>query len=186
MISSRKKAGIISLTHFVAGKIDVEKTANRSLASHVRVCFLDDAKLYWLIPTSCLVLLTSVWLMLSPGVIYSTRLVRDLLFNLDGAWRLYTGQILHVDFHDPLGTLPFAITALGFQLVGIKPIAFVVGECVLAVGLMALAIVAAKDRLPTLPAFLFVSMCTMLVLVPMIIGESPSAFTFITSYNRFG
>jgi hypothetical protein len=43
----------------------------------------------------------------------------DLLFILDGAWRLYTGQVLHVDFHYPIGTLPFLITILGFHLVGI-------------------------------------------------------------------
>jgi hypothetical protein len=186
MISSRKKAEIFSLTHFVAEEIDVDKTANRFLGSLARACFFDDAQLRWLIPASCLVLFASIWLMLSPGVIYSSDKTWDLLFNLEGAWRLYTGQVLHVDFHDPLGTLPFAITALGFQLVGIKPIAFVVGECVLAVALMALAIVAVKDRLPTLPGFLFVSMCVELVLVPVTIGDEPSRFTFAMGYNRLG
>jgi hypothetical protein len=158
----------------------------RFLASVVRVSFFDDAKSLWLISTSCLVLFASMWLVLSPGVVYSIVMTWDLLFNLDGAWRLYSGQVLHVDFHHPLGTLPFAMTALGFQLIGIKPIAFVVGECVLATTLAVLAISAVKDRLPTLPGCLFVSICILLVLAPVAIGDQANQFTFAMGYNRFG
>jgi hypothetical protein len=110
----------------------------------------------------------------------------DLLFNLEGAWRLYSGQVLHVDFHHSLGVLPFAITALGFQLLGVKPIAFVVGECILATALTVLAIAAVKDRLPTLPGCLFVSVCILLVLVPVTVGDQVGQFTFAMGYNRFG
>jgi hypothetical protein len=91
-----------------------------------------------------------------------------------------------LDFHDVFGELPYAITALGFQLVGVQPIAFVVGECALAVVLTVAATVAVKDRLPSLPAFLFVSFNILLVLVPMTIGNRPGEFTFAMGYNRFG
>jgi hypothetical protein len=124
--------------------------------------------------------------MLSPGVAYSREMIWDFFYNLEGAWRLYNGQGLHADFHDPLGALPFALTALGFQLVGAKPIAFVIGECVLAVVLTILAILAVRDRLPTLPAFLFVSMCAMLVVVPLSVGDNLPDFTFAMAHNRFG
>jgi hypothetical protein len=110
----------------------------------------------------------------------------DLLFNLDGAWRLYIGQLSHIDFENVFGTLPFAITALGFELIGIKPVAFIVGECLLATVLTVFAIIAVKDRLPILPGFLFVSLCATTVLVPGITGEDPSRLTFAMGYNRFG
>jgi hypothetical protein len=167
-------------------KIEMCDTRHRFLSPFVRVCFLDSEKLYWLIPASCAVWLASVLLMLSAGVIHSNAATWDLLFNLEGAWRLYTGQVLHVDFHDVLGDLPFAITALGFQIIGLKPIAFVVGECVLAAVFTAFAIVTVKDRLPTVPAFLFIFMNVLLILVPTVIGDWPVEFTFAMAYNRFG
>ena len=167
-------------------QIGVDSTMKRFLAPLVHVCFFGDAKLRWLLPASFLMWAVSVWLMLSPGVIYSKELTWDLLFNLEGAWRLYTGQVPHLDFHTPSGILTFAITSLGFQLVGVKPIAFVVGECVLAAAFTVLAILAVKDRLPALAGFLFVSICVALVLVPVTVGDQPTAFTFGMSYNRFG
>jgi hypothetical protein len=169
-------------------EIDVDRAANRFLACLVHLFFFEDSKLYWLISASFLVLFASVWLMLSPGLIFSREMTWDLLYNLEGAWRLYTGQVAHVDFHDPLGTLPYEITVLGFKLVGIKPLAFLVGECISAAVFTVLVIVAVKDRLPALPGFLFVSLCVTLVLVPggMTIWDYPSAFTFAMGYNRLG
>jgi hypothetical protein len=180
MISSRRDSCLL------LQKTGGDNTTGRLLASLVRVCFFDDAKLRWLIPASCLVLFASIWLLLSPGIIYSNEMTWDLLFNLDGAWRLYIGQVLHIDFHHPLGTLAFAVTTLGFHLVGVKPIAFVVGECVLAATFAVFALLAVKDRLPTLPGLLFVSMCILLILVPGVIGDGLSELTFAMSYNRFG
>jgi hypothetical protein len=166
--------------------IDAEATASRSLRYIAHVCFFERAKLYWLTLASCFMLFISIYLMLSPGVAYSRKMTWDFLYNLEGAWRLYNGQVLHVDFHDALGTLPFALTVFGFQLVGAKPIAFVIGECVLAILLTILAIIAVKDRLPFLPALLFVSICAMLVVVPLNVGDDLPEFTFAMGHNRFG
>src|ERR1700731_783194 len=99
----------------------------------------------------------ALWAVLSVPVIYSREMTWDLMFNLDGAWRLHAGQVAHVDFHDPVGTLPFAVTALGFYLVGTKPFAFIVGECIVAAVITALAIVAVKDRLALMTGVLFVA-----------------------------
>jgi hypothetical protein len=153
--------------------------------SIARAFFLEDAKLTWLISGISLVFFASLWLILSPGVIYSRAMTWDLLFILEGAWRLYTGQVLHVDFHYPIGALPLSITALGFYLVGVKPIAFLVGEYVLAAVFTVLAVVVVKDRLPALPGFLFVSTCTLLVLVPVDTGHVDT-YTFAMGYDRFG
>ncbi len=41
-------------------------------------------------------------------------MTQDLLFNLSGAWHVYSGHVAHVDFHDASGRLSFLLTALGF------------------------------------------------------------------------
>jgi hypothetical protein len=139
-----------------------------------------------LLALSSALIIPAIWAVLSSPVIYSREMTWDLMFNLDGAWRIYTGQTSHVDFHDPLGTLPFAVTALGFYVVGTKPFAFLVGETIAAGFITALAVVAVKDRLALVPGALFVALCAMLALVPVVIGDLPTEFTFAMAYNRFG
>src|SRR4029450_6787008 len=53
-----------------------------------------------------------------PPVMLSKAMTQDLLFNLSGAWHVYSGHVAHVDFHDASGRLSFLLTALGFHLVG--------------------------------------------------------------------
>src|SRR5690348_2949394 len=177
MTNSPEKTGGFHYLPLPLRKIIMKGAPKRFLASLVHVCLLERANLYWLIPVSCVTLFVSVWLMLSPGLIYSKYMTWDLLFNLEGAWQVYTGQVAHIDFHTPNGTLNFAITALGFEIIGVKPLAFVVGECILAVAITLLAILTVKDRLPFLPGIVFVSMCVGLILVPVTVGDEPTAFT---------
>ena len=169
-------------------KIRLQKAANRFLVWFVPALFFTECNAYWLTSASATVLFACTWLMLSPGLILSRSMVSDLLAILEGAWQLYTGQIAHVDFHTAVGTLPFAITALAFIVVGVKPLAFVVGECLSAAVFMVISIVVVKDRLPALPAFLFIAMCVVIPLVPggIIVWDYPSVFTFAMGYNRFG
>jgi hypothetical protein len=152
----------------------------------LRVMFLTPGRPLQLVVLSVALTVPAIWAVLSVPVIYSREMTWDLMFNLDGAWRIYTGQTPHVDFHDPVGTLPFAITALGFYLVGTKPFAFIVGECIIAAVITALAVVAVRDRLALVPGVLFVALCAMLALVPVAIGDLPTAYTFAMAYNRFG
>ena len=181
------------LINLVGGGFGWSVRVGRFWASAPRMLFLNNAKTVWLISVSFLVLFASVWLILSPGVIYSRAMTWDLLFILEGAWRLYTGQVSHIDFHYPIGVLSFVLTVLGFFVIGLKPIAFLVGECFLAVVLTALSIVVVKDRLPALPGVLFVTMCALLVLAPITTGlvfvpvtsADMVTFTFAMSYNRF-
>src|SRR3979490_2786084 len=98
----------------------------------LRVMVLPPGRPLQLAVLSLALTLPAIWAVLSVPVVYSREMTWDLMFNLDGAWRIYTGQAPHVDFHDPIGTLPFAVTALGFYLVGTKPFAFIVGECIVA------------------------------------------------------
>jgi hypothetical protein len=161
-------------------------TRTGSVDALLRLMFLAPGRLLPLVVLSVALTVPAIWAVLSVPVVYSREMTWDLMFNLDGAWRIYTGQTAHVDFHDPVGTLPFAVTALGFYLVGTKPFAFVVGECIVAAVITALAVVAVKDRLALVPGLLFVTLCAILALVPITIGDLPTAYTFAMAYNRFG
>jgi len=96
-----------------AATLDRNAEADR-LRALMRGMFLTPGGPLPLLALSAVFIIPAIWALLSSPVIYSREMTWDLMFNLDGAWRLYNGQTAHVDFHDPLGTLPFAATALGF------------------------------------------------------------------------
>src|SRR4051812_9820011 len=79
--------------------------------------------------------LAAAWAVLSPPVMLSKAMTQDLLFNLSGAWHVYSGQVPHVDFHDPTGRLSFLLTALGFVLLGPGPFAFLVNVAIMTAAL---------------------------------------------------
>lgn len=132
------------------------------------------------------ILLVAVWLLLAPPTVFSREMSWDLLFNLDGAWNLWNGRQLHVDVHDPLGTLTFGLTALGFHLVGVGPRAFLVGETLYAVLMLASSIRIFPSRLPFAAAAVATLYVVLLVLVPLNLGDPIELYSFAMSYNRLG
>jgi len=129
--------------------------------------------------------LAAAWAVLSPPVMLSKTMTQDLLFNLSGAWHLYSGHIAHVDFHDASGRLSFLLTALGFHLLGPVPFAFLVNVAIMGVALFAAAFLASLRRLPLLPAAIFVVFASLLALMPANVGDRPEQYTFAMSYNRY-
>lgn len=128
----------------------------------------------------------AAWLLLAPGHLYSREMTWDLLFNLEGAWHIEHGHVPHVDFHEPLGMLGFALTNLGFRVVGYTPNAFLTGELMVLVAILAAAVPVAARRLAPAPALLFVVYEALLILLPANIGDAPNAYSFAMSYNRWG
>jgi len=110
----------------------------------------------------------------------------DLLFNLAGAWHLVNGHVAHVAFHDPVGQLNFLLTVLGFHLIGLTPLAFVVGSLIWAMVTFVAASVVVRRRLPLLPAAAFVVFVCLLVVMPANVGDSPRDYSFAMAYNRYG
>ncbi len=131
-------------------------------------------------------LIVLIWMLLAPGRVVSREMTWDMLFILEGGWHVFQGQVPHVDFHDPAGGLNFLLTAAGFQLVGVRPLAFLVGSSLMAVVLFVCASIAAAPRLPLLPATLFVLFASLLALMPANAGDLPSEYSFAMSYNRYG
>lgn len=130
--------------------------------------------------------LVAAWMLISPGLVLSHEMTWDFLFNLAGAWHLHYGHVAHVDFHDPVGQLNFLLTTLGFRLVGLTPLAVVVGSLCFELGTFVAASLAAWRRLPLLPGVIFVVFTSLLVLMPANVGDPPSAYSFAMSYNRYG
>jgi hypothetical protein len=130
--------------------------------------------------------LAGVWALLSPNLVVSHQMTWDFLYNLAGAWHLQNGHVPHVDFHEPVGQLNFVLTQLGFQLIGPTPFAFLVGVTIMATAVFISAVLAAMRRLPLVPAALFVTFVSLLVLMPAGAGDLPDAYSFAMSYNRYG
>jgi hypothetical protein len=130
--------------------------------------------------------IAGAWALLSPNVVLSREMTWDFLFNLSGAWQFEYGRIPHVDFHEPLGTLNFVLTWLGFTLFGATPFAVLAGSVIVSVTVFISAVLAAGRRLPLLPAVLFVVFACLLVLMPANVGDKPNAYSFAMSYNRYG
>ena len=139
-----------------------------------------------LLVLSGLPVLAAAFAVLSPPVMLSKAMTQDLLFNLSGAWHVYSGHVAHVDFHDASGRLSFLLTALGFHLLGPTPFAFLVNVAFMGAVLFAASFLAAMRRLPLLPAVLFVVFTSLLALMPANVGDRPEQYTFAMSYNRYG
>ena len=145
----------------------------------------DEARLLPLIALAGTFCVAAAWLLFSPEVILSRQMTWDLLFNLAGAWYLVNGGVAHVDFHDPVGSLYYWLTRVGFWISGPGISAFLTGQLVMTAGLFATAAAASVRRLPLLPAVVFVVFMCLLVIMPINVGELSNAFTFAMSYNSY-
>lgn len=170
----------LSVRNPAAGGLGVFPAA---VAAALRRPVASTAALLLLAGLPCLV---AAWALLDTGRLFTNAMACDLMFNLAGAWHVWHGDRPHLDFHDPLGSLNFYLTALGFGLVGLEPKAFLVGTAAVALGLFVLAFHAALRRLPLVPAALFVGVVCLLALMPANVGERPDQFTLAMSYNRYG
>lgn len=144
------------------------------------------ASLAALMGAAGLPVLAALWAVLSPPLILSSEMTWDMLFNLAGAWHLRFGHVPHVDFHEPVGTLTFLLTAAGIALTGPTPHAVPVGLAIAVAVIFAIACFVAGRRLGSPPAALFVVFACLLVLMPANVGDHPNAYSFAMPYNRCG
>ncbi|WP_261333775.1 hypothetical protein [Rhizobium leguminosarum] len=71
----------------------------------------------WWTPIASFALVLSALLAL-PNQTITSKYVNDLFVFLDGAHRIWSGQVPNVDFHTSLGALTFYIPAAGYGLSG--------------------------------------------------------------------
>ncbi len=169
----------------VCGKTAERARAHARIEAALEKLFLAKTPVLTLVLLAGLPTLAATWLLLSPAQLLSREMTWDLLFNLAGAWAVHTGQTPHVDFHDPLGALNFALTHLGFYVTGVNPLAFLVAQCIVLVFTFLTALAATHSRLPPIPAAVFVLYVSALVLMPTNVGDTTNVYSFAMSYNRW-
>lgn len=147
---------------------------------------LDEISAIRLALIAGLPVLVGAWLVLAPAQVFSREMTWDLMLNVSGAWSLAAGQIPHVDYHEPIGTLAFRPTQLGFLLTGPILRAAVVGQLLILIPVFVAATIASARRLAPLPAIIFVVYTSLLVIMPANLGDQPNAYTFAMWYNRWG
>jgi len=121
-----------------------------------------------------------------PGKTVTTKYVNDLFIFLDGAQRIWSGQVPNIDFHTSLGPLAFYIPAAGYGLSGAMSAAMPVGMAlvVLVLAVIASEVIASRMRvLIGLPLAVFL---LLIAAVPANPGEWIGELTFAMFYNRIG
>ncbi|MFN7103834.1 MAG: hypothetical protein ACK4N1_14555, partial [Pseudorhizobium sp.] len=121
-----------------------------------------------------------------PGETVTTKYVNDLFIFLDGAQRIWSGQVPNIDFHTSLGPLAFYIPAAGYGLSGAMSAAMPVGMAlvVLVLAVIASEVIASRMRVSIgLPLAVFL---LLIAAVPANPGEWIGELTFAMFYNRIG
>ena len=121
-----------------------------------------------------------------PGKTVTTKYVNDLFIFLDGAYRIWSGQVPNVDFHSSLGPLAFYLPAAGYGLTGSMGAAMPIGMGIatLLFALVAAEIISSRMR-PTvgLPLAVFL---LLVAAAPTNPGERVGELSFAMFYNRMG
>jgi hypothetical protein len=121
-----------------------------------------------------------------PGQTETTKYLNDLLIFLDGAYRVSVGQVPNRDFHSALGPLNYYIPAAGYWLTGSFGAALPVGIALLALLLAPITAYILDSRMRPLVAVPFAALLILILVVPINLGESPTALSYGMFYNRIG
>jgi hypothetical protein len=132
----------------------------------------------------CLWLLATAAALAWIGAVPQAQFGHDSGGLLDGAWRIWSGQIPHVDFFASLGPLTYLIFAAGLAWGKLNPagIAPVMALCGLVLGIWAYLI--ARTRLLPLLAAFFAVFVAMLGTAPYALGFPLWLPTYAMFYNR--
>lgn len=121
-----------------------------------------------------------------PGSTYISIWTNDVFIFFDGAYRLLHGQIPHRDFHTPIGSLAYALPLVGLKLQGgfagsLESASLIVNTFIL---LSASRVLSSRYLLPvSIITLLFLSL---IIVVPMNVGDTSENITFAMFYNRYG
>lgn len=105
---------------------------------------------------------------------------------LDGAWRIYNGQVPHRDFYNYLGDLPFYLTALGMKLARPCMGAIDYGNLILVAILVVPVMLMLRRRTSASLAFLYTVFVVFLIVTPRALGDPYDYTDHAMLYNRHG
>jgi hypothetical protein len=132
----------------------------------------------------CLWLFATAAVMAWIGPLPQAQFGHDSGGLLDGAWRVWSGQIPHVDFFTSLGPLTYMVFTAGLVWGNLSPagIGPVMALCGLVLGTWAYVI--ARTRLVPLLAAFFAAFVALLGTAPYALGFQPWLPTYAMFYNR--
>jgi hypothetical protein len=105
---------------------------------------------------------------------------------LDGGWRIVNGQVPHIDFHMPLGSLTYLLAAFGMKVAPPSTASITYGNILLAVLLAPAAWYLASARFSWLIASFFVFFEGLYLITPRPPGYPIRYTSYAMSYNRQG
>ena len=120
------------------------------------------------------------------GLVPMRSYVDDLLFFADNGWRVFWGQVPHVDYSSGHGPLTFILPALGLKLAGRSVDGLGYSNMIsgIVVGLWAYLLLI--RRVSGWLAVAGAAMLCLVTLAPVQLGESFRLSTIAMSYNRLG
>lgn len=121
-----------------------------------------------------------------PGETVTTTYVNDLYVFLDGAYRIWNGQVPNRDFHSALGPLSFLIPAAGYGLTGSLGAAMPAGMALVVVSLSLAAAQIIGTRMRPAIGLPLAIYLLLIAAVPMNPGEGLRDLSFAMFYNRIG
>ncbi|WP_409518557.1 hypothetical protein [Rhizobium laguerreae] len=121
-----------------------------------------------------------------PNQTITSKYVNDLFVFLDGAHRIWSGQVPNVDFHTSLGALTFYIPAVSYGLSGSMGGAMPVGMAIVILLFAAVAAAILGSRMHKALGLPFAAFLLLLVAAPANPGERIGNLTFAMFYNRLG
>lgn len=110
----------------------------------------------------------------------------DVFVLIGGAWRMLLGQIPHVDFDNPIGTLTYALVEAGMAIGGAETLGFPWAATLLLGAAAIWASAVAYSRLDPWLAFGFVVFIALLCVATRPLGYAPDAHSYAMLYNRIG
>jgi len=139
-----------------------------------------------LLPATGLISLAAAVVLLWIGSPPTVLAPWDVVIHLDESWRIFTGQIPHRDFHNPVGSFTYYLSALGMDLVGPRVLGVVVGNVIFLVLASSLASFVAYRRLTPIHAFVFTIFIILLSSALSQIGRPADLTGYVEVYNRYG
>lgn len=115
----------------------------------------------------------------------------DPFFQLDGAWRIWNGQVPHLDFSTPVGIVPLLVVALGMLATGVNSAALGSGPAILFPVVALAGWRLARPRLGAFWTFSFSLLVGLTVVGLFPLGEKVVVIDFkgasyAMQYNRMG
>ena len=131
----------------------------------------------------CLLIYLVFTFAMSTRALVITFSPHDTFFLLDGAWRIFEGDVPNVDFHDVIGPLSYAIVAFGMQIHGPSSMAVLYASATLFAVFILMVWIISITRVSPILALLF-SMISALGIIGNF-GISFPGISYVGIYNRY-